>query len=81
MVKRSKPSQFTFSSTPTRNMSEALSIKASALGASPIIAIEYRNKDRRKARLKFSRKKSWVNTITDMYHYLIKMSAPIVNSI
>ena len=37
MVKRSKPSQFTFPSTPTRNMPEALSIKASALGASPII--------------------------------------------
>ena len=44
-------------------------------------AIEYRNKDRRKARLKFSRKNSRENNTTDMYHYLIKTSDPIVNSI
>ena len=44
-------------------------------------AIEYRNKDRRKARLKFSRKNSRKNNTTDMYHYLIKTSDPIVKSI
>ena len=37
--------------------------------------------DRRKARLKFSRKNSRENTTTDMYHYFIKTSDPIVNSI
>ena len=43
-------------------------------------ALEYRNKDRRKARLKFSRKNSRLNNITDMYHYLLKTSDPVVNS-
>ena len=43
-------------------------------------ALEYRNKDRRKARLKFSRKNSRLNNIKDMYHYLLKTSDPIVNS-
>ena len=39
-------------------------------------AVEYRNKDRRKARLKNSR----LNNIKDMYHYLLKTSDPIVSS-
>ena len=43
-------------------------------------ALEYRNKDRRKSRLKFSRKNSRLNNIKDMYHYLVKTSDPIVNS-
>ena len=43
-------------------------------------AVEYRNKDRRKARLKFSRKNTRLNNIKDMYHYLIKTSDPVVNS-
>ena len=43
-------------------------------------ALEYRNKDRRKARLKFSRKNSRLNNIKDMFHYLIKTSDPVVNS-
>ena len=45
-------------------------------------AIEYRNKDRRKARLKFDRKNSRLNNIKDMYHYLLKTSEsdPLVNS-
>ena len=43
-------------------------------------AIEYRNKDRRKARLKFARKNSRLNNITDMYHYLLRSSDPLVNN-
>ena len=43
-------------------------------------AVEYRNKDRRKARLFFSRKNSRINNIIDMFHYLIKTSDPVVNS-
>ena len=43
-------------------------------------ALEYRNKDRRKARLKFARKNSRLNNIVDMYHYLLKTSDPVVNS-
>ena len=41
-------------------------------------AVEFRNKDRRKARLKFSRKNTRLNNIKDMY--LLKTSDPVVNS-
>ena len=43
-------------------------------------AIEMRNKDRRKARLRFSRKTSRIDNIKDTYHYLLKTSDPLVNS-
>ncbi len=50
------------------------------LGRFSEYALEYRNKDRRKARLKFSRKNSRLNNVKDMYHYLVKTSDPVVNS-
>ena len=43
-------------------------------------ALEMRNKDRRKARLRFSRKTNRIDNIKDTYHYLLKTSDPLVNS-
>ena len=43
-------------------------------------ALEMRNKDRRKARLRFSRKTSRLHNIKDIYHYLLKTSDPLVNA-
>ena len=43
-------------------------------------ANEYRNKDRRKARLHFARKNSRENNTKDTYHYLLKTSDPVVNN-
>ena len=42
-------------------------------------ALEMRNKDRRKGRLRFSRKNSRENNTKDMYHYPLKTSDPLVN--
>ena len=42
-------------------------------------ALEMRNKDRRKARLCFSRKTSRQDNISDTYHWLLKTSDPLVN--
>ena len=42
--------------------------------------LEMRNKDRRKGRLRFSRKNSRENNTKDMYHYLLRSSDPLVNN-
>ena len=42
-------------------------------------ALEMRNKDRRKARLRFARKNSIENNTADIYHYLLRTSDPLVN--
>ena len=42
-------------------------------------ALEMRNKDRRKGRLRSARKNSRENNTKDMYQYLLKTSDPLVN--
>ena len=50
-----------------------------SLGKFSETALELRNKDRRKARLNFSRKTNRLDNIKDTYHYLLKTSDPLVN--
>ena len=50
-----------------------------SLGKFSETALELRNKDRRKARLNFSRKTNRLDNIKDIFHYLLKTSDPLVN--